>query len=207
MKGTIKSNLRLKEASLFEYNAYKKLVRGLLEEGKVTGGIQADVLLETTKMNLLRMDRIEKKNPLIAELVSAIALTKRKWIWYVLIEGWCADGAQNLPFIVKMVEASKNIELKLLLRDENPEIMKNYLTNGGKAIPKLICVDSETNEELGIWGPRPKEAQEFVVAYKKVNPEMEKMKFAINLHRWYAKDKGVALQKEFLNLVAKWNQL
>ena len=67
------------------------------------------------------------------------------------IEGWCGDGSQILPYLAKMAHESNNIQLKILLRDENPEIMDQYLTNGSKSIPKLISVDSE-DEEIFTFG-------------------------------------------------------
>ena len=38
-------------------------------------------------------------------------------------------------------ESGENIELKIVLRDENEELMNEFLTNGSRSIPKLIVLD------------------------------------------------------------------
>ena len=69
--------------------------------------------------------------------------------------------------------------------------MKAYLTNGGKAIPKLIDIDEETGQVISTFGPRPSEAIKLVDEYKlehgSLTPE-----FKQNLQIWYNKDKGQA---------------
>ena len=60
--------------------------------------------------------------------------------WLVLTEAWCGDAAQSLPIINKMAEVSDNITLRLILRDENLDVMDQFLQNGrSRSIPKLIC--------------------------------------------------------------------
>ncbi|WP_152287729.1 thioredoxin family protein [Flavicella marina] len=193
-----------KKPQMYSYKAYTEEVISLFDKGLVSGDVQSEALLQTTEMNLHRMKRHDAKTKLSDEIIALDATLKRKLSWYVLIEGWCADGSQNLPIIAKMADAFSNIELKIMFRDENPEIMNQYLTNGGKAVPKLICFDSETNEELGTWGPRPMAIQEKVVAYKETHPEMDKNDFAANLHKWYAKDKSKSIQSEFVELIKNW---
>lgn len=189
---------------VYTYTSYKEKVVSLFDQGLVSGDVQSDSFLKTTEMNLHRMKRHDVKSKLSEELSSLVSQVERKMTWYLLIEGWCADGSQNVPIIAKMADVFPSIELKVIFRDENPEIMNQYLTNGGKAVPKLICFDTEINIELGTWGPRPKVIQEKVVVYKQEHPEMDKNDFAANLHKWYAKDKTQALQTEFIELIKKW---
>ena len=87
------------------------------------------------------MDKTLTVHEDVSEKISSI---KSKLIWLVLSEGWCGDAAQLLPVINKKAELSENIKLKVLLRDENEELMNQFLTNGGKAIPKLIIIEEET---------------------------------------------------------------
>lgn len=197
---------------LYSYQEFKQMVAALFEQGRVTGAQQSTSLLEVTGMNLHRMKRIDKTGSLNENIEHALQAVKSRWTWYLITEGWCGDSSQNAPIIARIAESSPNIDLKLLLRDENPELMDNYLTNGSKAVPKLICIDNETDEILGTWGPRPQRIQDLVKAYKlvvseaelKKNPEMEKLEFAKNLHLWYARDKGKALQDELTLLINEW---
>ena len=195
---------RIGKPKMYSYASYKEEVVSLYEVGKVSGDKQSEALLQTTFMNLQRMKRLDKKSQLSSEMLVLTKKTTRKMNWYLLIEGWCADGSQNVPIIAQIADAIATVDLKIVFRDENPEIMNQYLTNGGKAIPKLVCFDAVTNNEIGTWGPRPARIQEKVVAYKKQHPEMDKNDFANHLHKWYAKDKAQALQEEFMELLNKW---
>ena len=92
------------------------------------------------------------------------------------------------------------IDLRLVLRDDNDELMQQYLTNGGKSIPKLIAVSADLNKELFTWGPRPATAQ---VEVKRLLDENggfnEKVKEGIQI--WYNNDKGISMQNELIDLL------
>ncbi|MCU0447924.1 MAG: thioredoxin family protein [Microscillaceae bacterium] len=187
----------------YNYAQYRTLIDNLLAEGKTTGPNQTTALTEYTQMNVQRMNRWDKTAIIREDLKTALEAINRPLIWVVLTEGWCGDAAQNIPTIVKMAEINPKIELKFLLRDENLPIMDNYLTNGGRAIPKLICIDAESGEELGTWGPRPSTLQDWVMAEKK-KTDFDFKTFAEYVHKWYATNKTEELQDEFLALVQGW---
>ena len=191
---------------LFSYSDYLTMVNTLANQDMVTGDIQSEDKLDTTKVNLHRIARLDKKAQLTPALTEALKSVSSKWTWYVITEGWCGDASQNLSYIAKMAEVNPNITLKLLLRDDNPEIMNAYLTNGGKAIPKLICIHDETGEEVGTWGPRPQHIQFQVNALKAEGPEVFKAKFGQMLHVWYGKDKGKSMQEEFALNINTWSK-
>lgn len=190
-----------KVKNLYSYNEYKNMVHRLFMEGEVTGDVQTFALLENTKMNLHRMKRLDRTTELNEELMQNLQDLQKNYTWYVIIEGWCGDGSQIMPYLAKMAHATDKIQLKVLLRDENPEIMDSYLTNGTRSIPKLICVD-ENEEELFTWGSRPEEIQNQVLSFKQENPEASKMEFTKNLHLLYTKDKGEAIQSELNYLIS-----
>lgn len=191
----------------YSYDEYKALVIQLAENNQTTGTETLPERIEATKMNAQRMKRIDKQFVPDEELMNVLKNNKGKWLWLILAESWCGDGAQNIPIIAKIAAIAPNIELKILLRDENPEMMDAYLTNGSRSIPKLICIDAETHHEIGIWGSRPKAIQEMVKEYKAQNPDASHDDFVKNLHLWYAKDKGEALRKEFLVLIKEWVEM
>jgi len=80
--------------------------------------------------------------------------------------------------------------------------MDQYLTNGGKSIPKLICVDENLNE-LGTWGPRPTILQDWLKK-EKANPTMEMADLKKEFQIWYTKDKGQTLQREMVLSMQTW---
>ncbi|TPE43776.1 thioredoxin family protein [Pontibacter mangrovi] len=186
------------------YTQYRDMIDKLLAEHKTTGTNHSEVMVEYTRMNMHRMRRVEKVI-LEDELVEMMLSVRTRMTWVVLTEAWCGDAAQCLPAIVKIADASPLIEVKLLLRDENPEIMDAYLTDGGRSIPKLIALDADTMEVLGTWGPRPEPAQQLFLDMKAQGADYSV--FAEKLHAWYAKDKSRALQQEFKELINTWAEL
>ncbi len=159
-----------------------------------------------TKVNLRRYKSFEKKVELNEELVNEIQEGTKGWTMVLLNEPWCSDGSFGQPVINKIAEASNgNISLKILLRDKNPKVMDQFLTNGGKAIPKLVVLNEE-NEVLGSWGPRPAVLAE-IVKELIAGSTMTLNDKIVASNRWYMKDKGQELQKELLQLVRSWKQV
>jgi hypothetical protein len=103
--------------------------------------------------------------------------------------------------LAKVEERSPRVALKLLLRDENADLMDYYLTHGSRSIPKLICLDAETGEELGTWGPRPAQLQAMVMDYKRDPQGVSHDDFLAEVQRWYARDKSAGLQSELTSLL------
>ena len=180
----------------YSYASYRTMLDELMKDGETTGEDQSETMIEYTKMNLVRMNRWDKTVKLTDPLKSALLkVPKQRWI--LLNEGWCGDAAQNLPVLSKMTAFAFNIELEIMLRDENLDIMDAYLTSGGRSIPKLIAVD-ENNEVLFTWGPRPKKMQDRMMELKK-----QDLPYAEEVHKMYAKDRAVSIQTEFVALLGK----
>lgn len=171
------------------YQAYFDLVNKLVETGGTTGPDQNIDLAEYTKLNQRRMKRWNKTIKVSEEARDLFSGFNQKMTWLVITESWCGDAAHVVPVINKLAELSENISLKVVLRDENLELMDMFLTNGGRAIPKLLMIDDETGEVLNTFGPRPTAAAALVNDYKekhgKLTPE-----FKEELQSWYNKNKG-----------------
>src|SRR5688500_6082723 len=183
---------------------YIKLIDDLLIEGKTTGPVQSEAMFNYGKLNRQRMHRLEKTVNLNESLKAAVQNLNAKWIWLIISEGWCGDAAQNIPVIEKIAAENDGIETRYVLRDENLELMDAYLTDGARSIPKLLCLDAETLEVIGVWGARPQAAQELFYAMKAEG--LAKPLMMENLQRWYFADKNQSIQKEFEILVRKWAQ-
>ena len=157
---------------------------------------------EIIKLNIHRMNRIDKSYEPGIDIRDEIDKITDHQLWMVITENWCGDSAQNLPYIAGIASLNKNIELKIILRDSNPDIMDNYLTSGTRSIPKLVAFDDEGNE-LFQWGARPKAAQELVSDLKAQG--FDKKYFLEKLHSWYARNGGADIEKEILLLIKKAN--
>jgi Thioredoxin len=185
------------------YAEYIKLIDRLLLEGKTTGPNQSEAMFGYGKLNRQRMNRLEKTVHLSDSIKEKARNNGRKMIWLVITEGWCGDAAQNIPTIEKIAAESAKIETRYVLRDENLELMDEYLTFGARSIPKLIALDAETFEEIGTWGPRPSVAMNYFFEMRKNG--MEKPQMMENIQRWYLQDKEQSLQKEFEALLDEWS--
>lgn len=157
-----KSNIQLKElTNSYTFESYKDLVQELVANGKTSGPDQREDLIHFTELNAKRMKRIEKTTVLTNELLKEISSIQEPMTWVLLSEAWCGDAAQIVPVLGKIALESDKIDLKIILRDEHLDIMDQYLTNGGRSIPKLICLD-QNFQELFVWGPRPASIQQVV---------------------------------------------
>ena len=129
----------------YSYEEYRTLINKLYVSGKTTGIDHSEAMLGYTKMNIQRMNRLDKTIEINEEIRTDLATIPYQLNWLVLTEAWCGDAAQNIPILSKMANASSKIHLRFLLRDENLDVMDKYLTNGGRAIPKLIVLDQDFN--------------------------------------------------------------
>lgn len=186
----------------YSYNEYRDLVLSFAEH-RITSGEQTPEHIDATVINAQRMKRIDKQCVINDELKRVIQSLTKRYTWLLLTEAWCGDSAQNIPVMAKMAEINSNIHLKVIFRDENPQIMDAFLTNGSRAIPKLIFIGNE--QVIGSWGPRPRAIQEMVLNFKQAFPEATHDEFVTNLHLWYARDKTQAIQQEFTELLKHYH--
>lgn len=182
-------------ATAYTYASYRSTIDSLLAEHKTTGSNHAEDMLQHTRMNVQRMKRLDKTAQLQPDLLAHLKGITQAQTWLVISEAWCGDAAQNLPYLELMAAASEKIELKIVLRDENLELMDQFLTLGGRSIPKLILLNADTNK-VGDWGPRPAAAQSLYQDLKV--QQLPYMEASTQLHKWYADNKGLDLQAELL---------
>jgi hypothetical protein len=131
--------------------------------------------------------------------IAAVRTSGEKFNFLVIAEDWCGDGTSTIPYLAKLATITRCIEVRVLRRDEHPEAMDRYLTDGARAIPIVIVLNRHL-EELGHWGPRPADLQEWV--------RSERAKTGMKppypqIRRWYARDKGISTLREVLELLAK----
>ncbi|NNM95318.1 MAG: thioredoxin family protein [Bacteroidia bacterium] len=186
------------------YDAYRQLIDKLIAEGKTTGNTQSEALLEYTKMNVQRMNRIDKTTEIEEDAARQLLALENPLIWLTAAEAWCGDCAQVVPVLNKLALASGGkIELKIVVRDHAPELAETFQT---QSIPKLIMAGSDSLNVRHVWGPRPQQAQNIMLKWKNSNGLISKHDFEKELHLWYARDKGAAIIHELLNRLAILNE-
>ena len=190
----------------YTYKTYRQLIDELFANQKTTGTDHSELMLNYTKLNLSRMNRLDKKSRLTEKTIEQLKQMERPVTWLVITEGWCGDAAQIVPVLNHMALENEQITLRFILRDENLEVIDAFLTNNARSIPKIIVVDTATLEVLTSWGPRPDEVQKLVMDAKEASLATEDLALrekisntaAEQLHLWYAKDKTKSIQQEFL---------
>ncbi len=174
---------------------YKKLLADQIENPP---GVDGKNNYDIKKLNFARSTRVEKQFVPSDELIEAVKKNSEPQLWMILTESWCCDSAQILPVLAKVSKLSNNVELRILLRDSNLEIMDKYLTNGTRSIPKLIAFNEEGNE-LFRWGARPVAVQQLINELKEKG--LQKNEWFTELHKWYVNNRGKEIEKELLELL------
>ena len=180
-----------------DYNTYKETLISQVDNPDLADENEIRYF-EYRKLNLQRSLRLEKYFVPSEELIRIIEEIEKPQVWMVITESWCGDSAQNIPVFVKAASLNSKIALRIIYRDQNPEIMDLYLTNGSRSIPKLAVFD-ENNQELFQWGPRPKGAQKLFNRLK--NEGIPKSEINKELQLWYGKNRGKEVEKELVELL------
>lgn len=179
------------------YQDYRSIIDDLLAEGRTTGPDQSEAMVGYTKMNVVRMKRLDKTVKIMPETKGALEQIVRPQTWLVITEAWCGDAAQIIPVVQKMADLNSSITALYVFRDENTELMDMFLTNGSRSIPMVIVIDEEKQVVAGYWGPRPTQMQERVLARKSDPNASPYREFVIELQKWYLKDRSHSIQDEF----------
>jgi len=185
-------------AKAMSYAQYNLLFQQLVAENRTTGE-ETQEKIDYTKLNLSRTKRLDKTAEIEDAHAEVFGALENSQTWLVISEPWCGDAAQTLPYLNKIAELSDRIDLKIVLRDENPELMDLFLTNGSRSIPILIILDEEM-EVLAKWGPRSAKATKMVADYKEEHGVLDAA-FKEQLQVWYNNNKGEAIVSELAEMM------
>lgn len=131
------------------------------------------------------------------DIVRHVTSLGGRWHLLVLSEDWCGDAVNTVPVVAKLAELAPNLDLRILARDRNPDVMDAHLTGTSRSIPVVIVLDDEFREH-GWWGPRPAELQRWVLG---PGQALEKSERYRETRRWYARDGGATTLAEIVALL------
>ena len=122
-------------------------------------------------------------------------------VWHMLIlnEDWCGDSLNILPYLARLEECCHNIEMRILGRESNRDLMDAHLTGTSRSIPLAIVYD-ESFVERGWWGPRPGPLQAWVLAEGLALPKPDRYR---HIRTWYARDRGNTVVSEILSIMER----
>lgn len=187
-----------KKSNIVDWSTYLKTFDNLLNSENPIPPYDNFAYLDYVKLNRSRQKRWLKTGVVTNELNEIITKIKEPQTWYIITEPWCGDAAHSIPFLKLAADSNPLITLKIVWRDTPPLMIENYLTNGGKSVPKLVIRD-ENKKDLAQWGPRPTECQDIYLNLKEQDASFDEIK--ITLQNWYNKDKGQSLQNEIVDLL------
>ena len=186
------------------YGDYKVLVGKHARSFTSTGHTQTEALSQYTVLNDRRMKRWEKTLKFTQEQQDLVKSLNRPLNWLVLSESWCGDAPAALAVMQHIAELQAAIDYRIVLRDDHPQLMDAFLTNGAQAIPKLIIQDPDSKMILASWGSRSAAAKKLIEAYKLEHGALT-ADFRESLQVWYNKDKGQAILKDLTEILRVLN--
>jgi hypothetical protein len=135
-----------------------------------------------------------------ADLLARVEALGGAWRLLAISEDWCIDSQSVVPVVSALADAASNLELRVVARDAEPELMDAHLTNGtARSIPVVILLDADY-QERGWWGSRPQALKERVATEWKPLDKPERNK---EIRRWYAMDKGRTTLEEIVSLLER----
>ena len=196
LKNTLNSILEIG----MTYDQYSELNKAYAKQGK-TSGEQKESYVGYTKLGAARLRRWEKlyksEQEYLDEITSLVSPGEQ---WLVFSETWCGDAAHMLPFVHQWSKHAK-VPLRIIMRDEHPTLMDEFLTNGGRSIPKLVRISAD-GMVLGTYGPRPSALVAHLADWKS-KASFDYKEWTLFAQDWYNQDKGKSIESDFIELLSK----
>ncbi|MDQ3811941.1 MAG: thioredoxin family protein [Chloroflexota bacterium] len=171
---------------------------GSLEE-RFERGLTFEQFLETVTEHRDLWHKLAKRAAIPEDLAVRARALPGTWHLLVLSEGWCGDSHSVMPYLARLTEAAPQIDLRILQRDANLDLMDSHLTGNSRSIPIVIVLDANF-EERGWWGPRPTPLQEWVSAVGMTLAKEERYR---EVRTWYVRDRGVTTLTEIVCLLER----
>jgi hypothetical protein len=169
---------------------------------RFNAGSTFEDLLARPKDNLELWKSIYKKAALDADAARRVDAIEHRFHLLVLNEDWCGDSVNILPYVARLAEATDHLEMRILGRDTNRDLMDAHLTGKSRSIPIVIAYD-EYFTELGWWGPRPTPLQRWVIEEGLALPKPDRYPL---IRAWYARDKGRTIVSEILSIIEELDE-
>jgi hypothetical protein len=120
-----------------------------------------------------------------------------RWHLLVLSADWCGDAVNSVPVLARLAEVAPNLDVRILDRDANLDLMDAHLTGTSRSIPAAIVLDADYVERAW-WGPRPRPLQEWVLGEGIALPKEQRYP---KVRQWYARDRGLTTLEEVVSLL------
>jgi hypothetical protein len=150
--------------------------------------------LEGVEANRQLWHQIYSRARIPREIEDAGLSLPGRWNLLVMTEDWCGDAVHSVPYVARLADAVPQISMRVVGRDDNPDLMDAHLTNGTRSIPVVMILDEEFREAAW-WGPRPQPFREYFQKELKHLPCADRFP---GMRAWYAKDQGRSVLRELM---------
>jgi hypothetical protein len=161
------------------------------------GGDTFENLLTREKPNGELWDALYRRARVSEVVLSRVDAIQEPWHLLVLNEDWCGDSINTLPVVARLAESVPLIDLRIIGRDANPDVMNQHLTGLSRSIPVIMVLDSDFRER-GWWGPRPRPLQDWIIEEGLALPKADRYR---EVRTWYARDRGQTALHELLDII------
>jgi hypothetical protein len=162
------------------------MTEAIVMRERYRGAQEFEKMLTTVVKNADLWAAVWRRAKVSDEHLQRVARLEGAWHLLVLSEDWCGDAVNIVPVVAKLVELSPNLDLRVLARDHNLDLMDAHLTGASRSIPVVIALDQKYRER-GWWGPRPAELQSWVLGPGRALEKAERYR---QVRAWYARDAG-----------------
>lgn len=108
-------------------------------------GMSVAAYLAQMRTNKERFERRMAESEILPADREAICGRKLKIL--VITEDWCGDALVGFPALARLVDGAPDVEMRVFLRDANPDVMDQYLKRGlYRTIPVFVFFDEGMNE-------------------------------------------------------------
>ena len=166
---------------------------------RFAAGATFEQLLARPKNNTELWNAVYRRAVLDDDALRRVRSIEHRFNILVINEDWCGDSINILPFVARLAEASDHLDLRIVGRDTNRDLMDAHLTGSSRSIPVVIVYDGAFREK-GWWGPRPGPLQRWVMNEGLALPKPDRYPL---IRAWYARDKGRTIVSEILSIIEK----
>jgi hypothetical protein len=167
--------------------------------GRYFGAMTFSTMADRATANRDLWHAVHQRASVPDAFASRVAALGGRWNLLVLSEDWCGDAVNSVPVLARLAEVAPNVDLRILPRDENLDLMDAHLTGTSRSIPAVLVLDADYVER-GWWGPRPGALQAWVMGEGLALPKEQRYP---KVRQWYARDRGVTTLEEVVTLLER----
>jgi len=143
-------------------------------------GLTMPAFIESMGQHKQAMRERYERICLLPEQCQEFSRLETRFFIAVMTEEWCPDCLMNLPILARIADAAPNVELRIFIRKDWPQLRAYYSDHGIHSIPVATLLD-EGLSVLSHWVERPQAAHQRLKVWKAAHPEIEEVRMRFDL--------------------------